>query len=788
MKNKKKILLLILLAVACGISLNTFASGHEATPAYPNFGLPRLEEMMFLVLQIGIIIFAAKLGGMVATFLKMPSILGELAAGILIGPWCLGGIGFGDGFFKYGLFHGAALKAMNAVADGSAQAMFGTCAGNGTMFAATSPALYGIATLASIILLFLSGLETNLKMFLKYSFVGSMVGIGGVVVSFLLGDLCAVYFLPQYFDSFKCLAEMPLGKAMMESAPLYMGIMSTATSVGITARILSERKKMDSEEGVTIMAGAVIDDVLGLIVLAIGNGIIAAAAVAAEKGTVATAGVNWAEIGMVALKAFGVWLGGTLIGVILARKISWLLKLVKDPKVIGTLAFGLSMIVAGFFESMGLAMIIGAYVMGLALSRTDLKHLIMENLLSVYTFLVPIFFCVMGMMVDIKALCSEKVLVFGAIYTVIAIIAKIVGCAIPSLFCGFTPIGSLRIGMGMVPRGEVALIIAGLGLSKGYLSSEIFGIGILMTLVTTVVAPPGLVGLFAINKKGVKKQKESMTGSRIVTFDLEKRDIAELMLDKLVQQFRMDGCFTCLLSAENHIWHISMDSLEITLSLNGTKIEIECTPEEEAIVLQAWTEVLSQMNELAATLAKPIEDNKRVIKETLINMEASEDSKKKNILNKILSNYIMLPSLKVSSKNELFEKMVHSIMLAHSKDIKDKQAILDSVMQREAAMPTGLDNGIAVPHGRTNAVNEIYGAIALIDNSKSPNGAISDYETIDHSMLQVVILTIAPETSSTSFLQLMSSICKIFHNKENIDNLLKCTSSQQMRSFFKHVK
>ena len=291
------------IAICAGLGV----CAHEAVPAYPNFGLSRVEEMMFLVLQIGVIIFAAKLGGMLASLLKLPSILGELAAGIVIGPWALGGIGFGDGIFQYGLFNGGALKAMNDVAflaDGSSapvKEMFGTVAGNGNMFDAASPALYGIATLASIILLFLSGLETNLKMFLKYSFVGLMVGVGGVIFSFVFGDLCAVYFLPKFFaDKFGYLAQMPLSRSWMDAAPMYMGIMSTATSVGITARILSERKKMDSEEGVSIMAGAVIDDVLGLIVLAIGNGIIAATIAAKNSSGGASASVNWGEIGMVA--------------------------------------------------------------------------------------------------------------------------------------------------------------------------------------------------------------------------------------------------------------------------------------------------------------------------------------------------------------------------------------------------------------------------------------------------------------------------------------------------------
>ena len=120
-----------------------------------------------------------------------------------------------------------------------------------------------------------------------------------VVESGLFGDLCAVYLLPQFFDHFASLSQLPLAQAMTKEATLYMGIMSTATSVGITARILSEKKKMDSEEGVTIMAGAVIDDVLGLIVLAIGNGVIGATVAAGTAGT--GTGVPWEKIGMVAV-------------------------------------------------------------------------------------------------------------------------------------------------------------------------------------------------------------------------------------------------------------------------------------------------------------------------------------------------------------------------------------------------------------------------------------------------------------------------------------------------------
>ena len=739
---------------------------------------------MFLVLQIGIIIFAARLGGAIASLFRLPSILGELAAGIVIGPWALGGIAIGDGLFANGLFNGVALKAMNASAGEAAHVMFGTIAGAGALFAATSPALYGIATLASVILLFLSGLETNLKMFLRYSFVGLMVGLGGVVVSFLFGDLCAIYLLPEFFEHFASLKELPLAEAMTQEAPLYMGIMSTATSVGITARILSEKKKMDSEEGVTIMAGAVIDDVLGLIVLAIGNGIIAAhRTMAAQPGT---GGMDWWAIGIVALKAFGVWLGATAIGLLAARWIAKFLKMAfKSPVVIATMAFGLALCLAGFFEFMGLAMIIGAYVMGLALSRTDLKHPIQEMLTPVYTFLVPIFFCSMGMMVDISALCSKPVLIFGGIYTALAVFAKVIGCLVPSMCCGFNFLGGLRIGAGMVPRGEVSLVIAGLGLSSGYLTQEIFGIGILMTLVTTVVAPPALVGLFAPKAKGVRHPKQAEDNAREICFELGSEDVARLMLERLVGEFREEGFFTTLLSREDSIWEFAMDDMEITIRRDECNICVSCTPAEEAIVMTAWMEVASAMNDLARSISKPIrrQDVDRMLAKT-----ATEVRTGRSGVGRYLQGFVMIPKFKASSKKEAIEKLVAEVAAACPRHVRNASAAVQAVLHREESMPTGLDHGIAVPHGRTPDVTGIAGAVAILDNEGTANGCLPDYETIDNSPVSIVVLTLANSETQTPYLQLMSFISKALRGNDGYERLKACKTPDEMRKFFRGVR
>ena len=589
---------IVLLAVAMGFC--TLLAGEG--PMTGGTELSLTEKMTLLALQVGLILFAAKLGGVLASLCRLPSVLGELGAGIAIGPWALGGIGFGSGLFQHGLFRGGYLRAL-AEATG------------GTQFA-VSPELYGICTIASVVLLFLSGIETNLKMFLKFAFAGSLVGIGGVVFSFVFGDLCAVYAVscfPDLLGGIDCLAKLhelviagQTMKAVLSPAALFMGIMSTATSVGITARILSERRKMDSEEGVTIMAGAVIDDVLGIIVLAIGMGVIGAQAASAATGG-ADVGIPWGKIGITALNAIGVWLGGTVLGIVLARRISWLLKLFKSPVAIATLAFGLSLVIAGLFEALGLTLIIGAYVMGLALSRTDLKYMIEENLQSVYTFLVPVFFCVMGMMVDVQALCSKPVLVFGGIYTLLAVLAKVLGCAIPSLFCGFNILGALRVGAGMIPRGEVALIIAGIGLSNGYLTQEVFGIGILMALATTVVAPPCLVGLFGIRARGMRHRRPRVPGgARPFSFHLASDRIARLALDALMRAFRHEGFYTYLLNSRANIWSVAVDKTEISVRRDGARIRFECTPDAEESVMKAWMEVVDELRDIAKSIENPV--------------------------------------------------------------------------------------------------------------------------------------------------------------------------------------
>ena len=530
------------------------------------------EMMTLLILQLAVIIIAARFGGFLfQRFLKMPTVLGELVAGMIIGPYALGAK--------------IALPNLGPLFIAGASGL------------PVSSELYAIATIASIILLFLSGLETDLKTFLRYSITGSIVGIGGLIVSFFLGSACAVLF--------------GIAPSFMHPAALFLGTISTATSVGITARILTEKNKMSSPEGVTILAGAVIDDVLGIVVLAIVIGM--------SKVAQAGGAFEWMGIGIIAAKALGFWIICTAIGLFIAPRLTGGLKKLGSPDVIVSVSLGLAMMLAGFSEMAGLAMIIGAYITGLSLSRTDVVQELQNRLQGVYDMLVPIFFCVMGMLVDFSAM--RGAVVFGLIYSAVAIVAKIVGCGLPAYFTQFNFRGSLRVGLGMLPRGEVALIVAGIGLSSKAIGQDIFGVAIMMTIITTMVAPPLLIRSFA-GGTGLKTTGQETGGDdeeTPFTLDFPSADIADFLMQRIIRAFQREEFFVNKLHMENGAWQVRKDNLVFTLTCSSGTIAVSAPADQQHIArLMVFEELLSLTDLLEAS--KQMKSLDTIGSELLVNL------------------------------------------------------------------------------------------------------------------------------------------------------------------------
>jgi Kef-type K+ transport system membrane component KefB len=205
----------------------------------------------------------------------------------------------------------------------------------------------------------------------------------------------------------------------------------------------------------------------------------------------------------VAVKAVGFWLALSALGILAASRIELAISWFRVPGAAVALTLSLALLAAGLAQAFGLAFIIGAFSMGLALSTTVLGHRIEQAHAPLGDVLVPVFFVVMGMLVDVGAM--HGTVVFGLVLSALAVMGKALGAGLPALATGFNLRGSIRIGAGMVPRGEVALIIAGIGLSQGIIGHDLFGVSIMMTVITTVVAPVALAPLFRWGGGGLRR-------------------------------------------------------------------------------------------------------------------------------------------------------------------------------------------------------------------------------------------------------------------------------------------
>lgn len=667
------------------LALPVFAQSDSADPT---------AQITQFIFQLAVIIFVARLGGMAAEAISQPSVLGELLAGIIIGPFALGAIplpGFPSGLFP--INGGESISMM----------------------------LQAFANVAAIILLFSSGLQTDLDMLMKYSVAGSIVGLGGVIFSFGLGIVLGAFFTHE---------------ALFAPINLFIGIMSTATSVGITARILSDRKKMDSPEGVTILAAAVFDDVLGIILLAVVLGIVAVLEGSKSGGLSAGAIVG------ISAKAFGLWLSFTALGLIFSRKISTFLKKIGGEGHFNVLALGLAFFIAGIFEMQGLSMIIGAYIVGLSLSKTEISFIIQDKTKVLFELFVPIFFVVMGMQVQVSKILEPSVLIFGLVFTVVAMLAKVLGCGLPTLFLGFNKIGALRIGIGMIPRGEVALIIAGIGLSSKIVSQEYFGASILMTILTTIAAPILLNLVLDRGGRGTIKEAKATTSEEFVV-DLPNSELAELLSSYLLADLQREGFYVQLMSISDDISHIRKGDVSISMKIEEKKLTLEAAPEDLSFVRMMLYETMVKLDANLDKL-KETYDPSAMRRELTVN-----NIRKDTTFRKILDPRCIDINMRAATKEEAIEELVSLLDSVHL--LKDKDKVLANVLEREKSMSTGMQNGIALPHARTSGVDKPVMAIGVHTQG-------IDFQTIDGTPAHIIALIASSEGDPAPHMQILASL------------------------------
>jgi Kef-type K+ transport system membrane component KefB len=535
----------------------------------------RTAKIMLVLIQLAVMLAAAKILGWLAERIKVPGVIGELMAGVLIGPYILGHLIHVPLAGRWSPLFPAPLNGEWPVND----------------------VIWSIAQFASIVLLFITGLHTDFKQFLKYVGPATLVAFVGLVAPFALGA-GVVLFVP----AFNVMASGSHGESAMVPA-LFVGAILAATSIGITARVLGDINKLDTPEGVTILGAAVLDDVLGIIALAIVGGIASAGSV--SGGTIA----------FIAGKAFGFWIGLTGIVLLLSKPLErWLTNIKHSGAIVG-LGLALAFICSAAAEGFGLAFIIGAYSVGLGLSRTNMARNLMEKLEPIGDFIVPIFFAVLGMLVNVKAMfASWDVVIFGLVISAVAIVGKLVGCGAAALPSGFNTRGAYRIGLGMLPRGEVALIVAGIGLSRQIVGEVVFGVSIMMTLITTIVAPILLVPAFARGGSGLRRplQKKPRMPSVSTSPGLEVTApsmYCDLLVERLLKVAEEAGWKPSYENADDDIYLLRLDGDAAQVRVKDGKVQIDASDSRQAdfagIVARVRDQMVKDIAGITITTASP---------------------------------------------------------------------------------------------------------------------------------------------------------------------------------------
>ncbi|MEL6438557.1 MAG: cation:proton antiporter [Cyanobacteria bacterium J06621_8] len=406
-----------------------------------------------VLLSLVIIYFASKLGGEICSRINLPPVLGELVGGVLIG---------------ISAFRLLVFPETSTAEDSLIISMLQSTAGltpeaTTGVFSAQSEVISLLSELGVIILLFEIGLESDLKELIRVGPIAAVVAVVGVVAPFVMGTLGLIYIF-----------HTPVIPAVFAGAAL------TATSIGITAKVLAELGQLSSEEGQIIIGAAVLDDILGIVVLAV------------VASLVKTGEIQISNIIYLVISAAVFLIGSILLGRLVSPLIVGLVNEMKTRGEVLLTGLVFAFILSYIATVINLEGILGAFAAGLILAETEKRKELEEQIIPVADFFVPIFFVCVGAKTDLSVLnptvaSNREGLIIATFLILVAILGKVI--------TGFTVLGNdslnkLAIGVGMIPRGEVGLVFAGVGAASGALSEATEAAIIVMVITTTFVAPP----------------------------------------------------------------------------------------------------------------------------------------------------------------------------------------------------------------------------------------------------------------------------------------------------------
>lgn len=696
----------------------TLLASEHALPAAPQ------DPLASLLILAGVLIAAAHLGARAAAWARLPPLIGELAAGMLLSQTLLGQFPL-PGF-------PAGLQSLAAP------------------FRAPGGALPALVLAAILVLLFQVGLETDIHLIRRSRPRGVWIGLAGSAGILALGaatlHLCG---------------RLPGGSVLPLLSPSGL-ILCTAvsfSSVSPAARVLARLRRLDSPEGLGMMSAAVADRLAGMLWL-----IITAGALACWPSTPDARAPAWA-IGTVT-RAIGFAVPVGLAGWLLARWLNRLPRETDAPSATATLLLAVLLMLIGSTGHSALALPGGAFLVGLALAHSDWRQALQARLEFVHQALVPACFAWLGMCVDLRLFADPAFLRLGGCFLAAILAGKLLGTRLPAWVAGYNTRGWLRIALGLMPRGEVALSVAMIGLLAGRLSGTALALVVLVVLATTLLAAPLFAPLFGGGRPG-ERIPFPEPPPRQMRFAFSSSESTRAMLQRLIDVLEAEGFRAQLLNRHAAIYQLSKDRTTFSLRLEGASLIVDCAAADHPLVNSAMLEVLAGIQHHLQELKRPLDalDLQRHV----AGGRQPDRTPDKALAGMFCVN-TMRPRLLADTKAAAITELIE--LLDDEGLIHDRHAALGAVIAREEGMSTGLENGIAIPHARTHAVDRLVCAVGMRQEG-------IDFGTPDNSPARIIILLLAPIDAPAPQLQAIAHLSRIL-NEQGRAALLACDSAEDM--------
>ena len=675
------------------------------------------------ILQLGVLVLAAKIGGRLFNHWHMPRLLGELGAGLLVGPHLMGGVSLP--FFPDGLMGDAAV-----------------------LFSAQGP-VYGVLTISLVVFFFLVGLDTDLQQLRRSKAGGVAAGIGGFALCFAV-TLGVLQKVSPVLVGTK-------GWDWTTPQALLTCTVISVTSLGMLGRVLSERQRLESPAGNVALTAALTDNVLGLFLLTVFSG--AASAVAAGG---APSPNLLASMTLRALLGFGFI---ALCGFPIARYVNGLALREKNYASAFAVSAASLLIAGGVMGAMGLSVMGGAYVMGVAFSTTDLRHEIHERLDFVSVVLLPACFAAVGMQLDPRLLTEAPVAAGIGLIVAFSLLAQLAGNALPAALADLNPIGCLRVGVVLLPRGEItlAMVAAVLGLVS-LPPGVLFGV-LALVAVTCACGIFLTERAFAVGGNGTRKNF-AMPETVRITFQFPSHQTAMLVVNRAVAIFEDEGFYAHRLNRHQVLYRISRESQVIHLQSREGEVVFECSERERPLINTVMLELSSGVEQSLRELQKPLDDV--ALRKSLQRTTAAAPSA--GVLRNRFLPETLRPRLLATTKQGVISELVG--VLFENGLIEDRECAVRAVFEREQSLSTGMEYGVAIPHARTDAVTQLVCAVGLKKEGL-------EFAALDGRPVRIVVLVLAPESAPTPQLQFIAQMCRLL-NEQGRAALLACETCEDM--------